>query len=711
MSETPHSPERRSIEERTYAGVLGKLIGVYLGRAVEGWRYEDIRERFGEIRNFVHHEVGMPLIVPDDDLSGSFVFFRSLEDHDYDPQLSARQIGETWLNYIIEERTILWWGGMGRSTEHTAYLRLKQGYPAPESGSSQLNGRGMAEQIGAQIFIDPWALANPDRPERAARLARAAASVSHDGIAIECAAFLAVLEALSFTERDAERVLEAGLSYVEDAHLRDLVGQVRERCVTAGDWRAVRDWIEHEHGYARYPGNCPMVTNHLSVLMSFLMGGDDFQESICIAASAGWDTDCNAGNVGCWNGIRLGLAALNAGVDLRAPVADRLYAVSADGGECLSDAVRETRRILRAAAALDGAEPVTQQPRYAFEFPGAAQGWLPDDAGAPHRQALTRLSNEAGDGLEIAFKGLAPGTFARLRVQTFAHPEPTGRRDTSYFEVLASPTLYETQTVRAVVECGAGPTPDWRFFVQQFDGAGAIHTCYSEPYELRPGHNDLRWELPAHGGHPIYHMGIELSSGRRIGGAVRLRSLDWSGAPRAYSMAESMTLSPDLTPWTTNTPWLRAFLQSARHVAPDYTTTFSLSHPDDNGLITIGTRDWADYRVSSQITLVGQRTAGLVARARGHRRYYAAVYQGGEAQIWRRRDADCAILARQRCEIPFDEPLEFAFSLCGDQLEFAIEGQHLLRATDDQFVSGGAGFIVEEGGYLANGFMVSANDR
>ncbi len=702
------SPE---ICERIYAGVLGKLIGVYLGRAVEGWRYEDIRARFGEIRNYVHHEVGMPLIVPDDDISGSFVFFRALEDHGYYPALSARQIGETWLNYIIEERTILWWGGMGRSTEHTAYLRLKQGRPAPESGSSALNGRGMAEQIGAQIFIDPWALANPNQPERAARLARAAASVSHDGIAIECAVFLAVLESLSFAERDAERLLEAGLAHVGDAHLRHLVQQVRERCATERDWRAVRDWIEREHGYTRYPGNCPMVTNHLSVLMAFLLGGDDFQESICIAASAGWDTDCNAGNVGCWNGIRLGLAALAEGVDLRAPVADRLYAVSADGGECLNDAVRETRSIIRAAAALNGEKPPPKQPRYAFEFPGAVQGWLPDDDGAPHRQALTQLHNEDGNGLEIAYEGLAPGTSARLRAQTFAHPEPTGRRDTSYFEVLASPTLYETQTVRALVDCGAGPLPEWRFFVQQFDGEGAIHARYSEPYALRAGSNELRWEIPANGGHPIYHLGIELNAEQRLSGAIRLRWLDWAGAPRAFRMGAAMALSPALTPWTTNTPWLRAFLQSAQHVAPDYTTTFSLSHPGANGLITIGTRDWGDYRVSSHLTLVGQRTAGLVARARGHRRYYAAVVQGGEAQIWRRRDADCALLTRCCYDIPYDRPLEFDFHLRGEGLEFAIDGQRVLSAHDGSYTSGGAGFIVEEGGYLANGFAVEALDE
>jgi len=33
--------------EQIYAGVLGKIIGVYLGRPVEGRPYADLRERFG----------------------------------------------------------------------------------------------------------------------------------------------------------------------------------------------------------------------------------------------------------------------------------------------------------------------------------------------------------------------------------------------------------------------------------------------------------------------------------------------------------------------------------------------------------------------------------------------------------------------------------------------------------------------------------------
>src|SRR5882724_9565638 len=125
--------------ERVYAGVLGKVIGVYLGRPFEGWTYERIIAELGEISGYVHERMGMPLIVTDDDISGTFTFLRALPDHGNDPDLSAAQIGQTWLNYLIERRSILWWGGMGNSTEHTAYLRLKQGIAAPESGSIARN--------------------------------------------------------------------------------------------------------------------------------------------------------------------------------------------------------------------------------------------------------------------------------------------------------------------------------------------------------------------------------------------------------------------------------------------------------------------------------------------------------------------------------------------------------------------------------------------
>src|SRR5579885_3411367 len=167
--------------ERVYAGVIGKVIGVYLGRPFEQWTHEHIYSELGEIWYYVHDKLGQPLIVTDDDISGTFTFLRALPDYGNSLDLTPAQIGQTWLNYIIENRTILWWGGLGTSTEHTAYLRLKSGISAPRSGSIDLNGRVVAEQIGAQIFIDGWAMVAPGDPELAADLARRAASVSPGG--------------------------------------------------------------------------------------------------------------------------------------------------------------------------------------------------------------------------------------------------------------------------------------------------------------------------------------------------------------------------------------------------------------------------------------------------------------------------------------------------------------------------------------------------
>ena len=191
--------------ERVYAGVLGKLIGVYLGRPFEGWTYDKIMAELGEINYYVHEQRNVPLIVTDDDISGTFTFLRALPDYGNTRALTAAQIGQTWLNYIIERRAILWWGGMGNSTEHTAYLRLKAGIEAPRSGSIALNGKVVAEQIGSQIFIDGWAMVAPGDPALAADLARKAASVSHDGEAIYGAQMLAAMESLGFLEPAIEK--------------------------------------------------------------------------------------------------------------------------------------------------------------------------------------------------------------------------------------------------------------------------------------------------------------------------------------------------------------------------------------------------------------------------------------------------------------------------------------------------------------------------
>ena len=231
----------KKYQQKVYAGVLGKIIGVYLGRPFEQWSHELIMERLGQIEYYVNEKLDKPLIVPDDDITGTFCFLRALSDYPDGFEITPKQIGQTWLNYIIERETILWWGGVGNSTEHTAFVNLKNGVSAPDSGSIKLNGKVIAEQIGAQIFIDGWAMVCPGDPEKAATLAGRAASVSHDGEAIYGAQMIAALESQAFTETNTGVLLEIGKRYIPNTSMiYRLVNDIQDWHVNEPSWKKTR---------------------------------------------------------------------------------------------------------------------------------------------------------------------------------------------------------------------------------------------------------------------------------------------------------------------------------------------------------------------------------------------------------------------------------------------------------------------------------------
>ena len=47
--------------ERAYAAVLGKLIGVYLGRPFEGWTYQRIMRELGPIDGLCARAAELPV--------------------------------------------------------------------------------------------------------------------------------------------------------------------------------------------------------------------------------------------------------------------------------------------------------------------------------------------------------------------------------------------------------------------------------------------------------------------------------------------------------------------------------------------------------------------------------------------------------------------------------------------------------------------------
>ncbi len=297
--------ETQKYLEKIYGGLVGKCAGVRLGAPVEPtiWTYERIRNTYGEITGYVKDYKNF---AADDDINGPLFFIRALLD--LPGPLSPEKVGRTWMNYTREGIGFYWWGGYGRSTEHTAYLNLKSGIKAPESGSAEVNGYSIAEQIGGQIFIDSWGWVFPDNAKEAARHAEMAASVGHDRNGIYGGIFIAVCVSLAFSITEPGEIIDEALKWIpESSEYTRVITAVRDfHHDNPDDWRGAREYLEREFGYDRYPGVCHIIPNAGVCALALYYGAGDFARTIEIATMCGWDTDCNAGNVGAVLGVIVG---------------------------------------------------------------------------------------------------------------------------------------------------------------------------------------------------------------------------------------------------------------------------------------------------------------------------------------------------------------------------------------------------------------------
>ncbi len=692
-------------EERVYAGVLGKIIGVYVGRPFEGWSYEHIMEELGEIWYYVHEKCDVPLIVTDDDVTGTFTFLRALPDYGNIRDLTPAQIGQSWLNYIIEKRTILWWGGLGNSTEHTAFLRLKSGIKAPRSGSMELNSQVVAEQIGAQIFIDGWAMVAPGDPELAADLARRAGSVSHDGEAIYGAQVLAAMEAQAFVESDIAKLLDTGVSFIpKDSVIYRMIADLCEWRGKEPDWRKGFELLAANYGYDKYGGNCHMVPNHGLIILSLLYGDDDFQKTLMIVNTCGWDTDCNSGNVGCLMGIKNGLAGIDAGPDWRGPVADRIYLPAADGGRAITDAVTETYHVVNIGRALAGEEPLAPKSgaRFHFEFPGSVQGFVPEDSvevkGAVTVENVVGHSSKGERSLATRYHHIAPGRVARVATATFI---PT-KEIATYFEkrgyaLLTSPTLYSGQTVQArvVADSENDASVTCRLYIRTYGADDELLRTYGPETVLEPGaDHTFEWRIGDTSGAPIAEVGVEISSEQRADGTIYLDYLTWGGTP-------DVTLT---RPADGGTMWRRAWVNGVDEYGPRWPEPYRLVQNYGTGLLMQGTREWADYRVSADVTPHMVKSAGIGARVQGMRRYYALLLcnDGADghptARLVKALDGN-NVLAEMDFAWEFGETHTLSLEVVGTRLRAWIDDQQVFEVNDVDrpLASGAVALVCEEG--------------
>lgn len=454
--------------ERIYAGWLGKVIGIRMGAPIEGWSSEQIQKEYGELWNY-------PLdyrdFAADDDSNGPIFLVRALEQLAEGRELCAQDVAEVLLNYAPFEHGFFWWGGYGVSTEHTAYLNLRYGIPAPSSGSIVRNGAVVAEQIGGQIFIDCWGLVSPGNPKQAAKLAEAAAGVTHGGNGMYGGIFVASCISLAFENYKMETLIRKALDYIpadcEYAHVVEAVIRFWKDDAEK-NWRSCLCYIQENYGYDKYPGGCHIIPNAAVMILALLYGEDDFEKTLCICNMCGWDTDCNVGNIGTIMGVRLGLL----GIDYdkwRKPINDLLICSGTMGSLNIMDIPYGASYMAKQAFLLAGEEIPSrwknilenQLESCHFAYPGSTHAMRVKMEGAKlettqdiqsyHIQNILEASCTGGRALRIQAEKLAEETKLYVYQKTYYQVEDL--HDNRY-EPAFSPKIYPGQWLRARVSVG-----------------------------------------------------------------------------------------------------------------------------------------------------------------------------------------------------------------------------------------------------------------
>ncbi|WP_302416830.1 ADP-ribosylglycohydrolase family protein [Blautia marasmi] len=693
--------------EGIYSGWLAKIIGIRLGAPVEGWTYEKIKNIYGELD---HYPVDYHEFAADDDSNGPLFFLRALEDGHHDYELQAQDVADALLNYAPFEHGFFWWGGYGISTEHTAYLNLRNGIPAPQSGSIEQNGSATAEQIGGQIFIDTWGLVTPGNPDLAAKYAKEAASVTHDGNGIYGGIFVAVCISYAFVEKDIRKIIEKGLSYIprECEYAKVVRAVMVYYDETPGDWRACFQYIFDNYGYDKYPGNCHIIPNIAVMILALLYGEGDFTNTLNICNMCGWDTDCNVGNVATIMGVRNGLD----GIDYekwRKPINDFLACSSVMGSMNIMDIPYGAVYIAKLAYAVAGEkmpEPwnTISQKRIDschFEYPGSTHAIRVrvdglDQRARKDRECLVINTNESAftgsRSLKFVAKPVEPGENVYVYKKTYYRPKDF---HDSRYDPCFSPLVYPGQILH-----GSAMIPDYGedALVSLYARDSRANKIYEGSKELlcKGEWKELAFTIPGLEGGLIDEVGLcfhVLGTHTQVFDFVGLIDDLYADGKVDYSVEFSKESEEQ---WTGLHKEISQFTKLKGLMYLD-SGEMHLSCSDFAEVYT-GRYDWKDYRVKFFLTPMTGKNHMVNVRVQGAIRSYAVgLLPGGKAAILK-NDNGYVILA----EVPFEWSCGKEYcvdvQVSGNKIYAEIEDCCLEAVDEDKpYLSGAVGVSMQNG--------------
>mgnify|MGYP001193110794 CR=1 FL=1 len=272
----------------------GCLVGLAVGDAMgDLGRSAEYRSRYGIITNLY------PGAKSTDDTEFGLLTARALLDCDGD--LTSEAILKAWLTHIVEQGGVFERAG---KPLYGAVANLKRGVLPPLSGRDNAQNN----DDGAAMRVSPIGIFCAGDPERAAKMARIDAEISHHADGVWAAQAVAAAVSVAMVDAPVNAIIDSARRYIPDD---SWLGRTFDRAMAICDRaRDMRDAWEALHTELWTPVHSMSAEAIPQVFAIFRLTDGDFRQGLFWACNFGRDADSIAAICGALAGARQGIEVI-----------------------------------------------------------------------------------------------------------------------------------------------------------------------------------------------------------------------------------------------------------------------------------------------------------------------------------------------------------------------------------------------------------------
>ncbi len=310
---------KERLKDKIYGAWLGRCCGAYAGYVIEGIFNDELVTLLKLSGNYP-----MQRYIVSEDFSDkvcSKIRFEPIEERFVDKMkymrcsdinyavLSSVIIDTAGRGFTSYDVARLWLSSLPRDAYHgderIVFRNLICGYYPPNSAIYENPYR---ESITAWVRADYYGYINPGDPETAAEMAWRDASVSNVKNGIYGSMFVAAMLACAAVTDDIREIIYGGLSQIPStSRLYERVMNVVREYDGGKELSQFYTELHRRYQEDGEPADWSSIFPNAEIVVAALLyGGGDFGDSLCVAAQAAFDTDCNTAIVGSILGMKLG---------------------------------------------------------------------------------------------------------------------------------------------------------------------------------------------------------------------------------------------------------------------------------------------------------------------------------------------------------------------------------------------------------------------